>query len=84
MGEISKILGEQWKSLSEEDKKIYRDQSDEDKARFQAEQAAGGVLAPTRKSKAKSEATTATAAAGAKKTKKKLLKPKKLSPFEAS
>ena len=83
MGEISKILGEQWKSLSEEDKKIYRDQSDEDKARFQAEQAAGGVLAPTRKSKAKNEAT-ATAAAGAKKTKKKLLKPKKLSPVEAS
>ncbi|KAI9479361.1 Non-histone chromosomal protein 6 [Coemansia sp. RSA 989] len=39
-GEIGKLLGKMWSELTEEQKKPYKEKSDADKARYEAERAA--------------------------------------------
>ncbi|KAJ2453988.1 Non-histone chromosomal protein 6 [Coemansia sp. RSA 2336] len=39
-GEIGKLLGEMWGKLTDEQKKPYKEKSDADKARYEAERAA--------------------------------------------
>jgi len=37
--QIAKLLAEQWKSLTDENKKVYIDRAEEDKARYMKEKA---------------------------------------------
>ncbi|KAJ2843573.1 Non-histone chromosomal protein 6 [Coemansia brasiliensis] len=39
-GEIGKLLGKMWSELTEEQKKPYKEKSEKDKARYEAERAA--------------------------------------------
>ncbi|KAJ3387987.1 Non-histone chromosomal protein 6 [Lobulomyces angularis] len=34
LSEVGKILGESWRNLSEEEKKVYQDKADKDKIRY--------------------------------------------------
>ncbi|CEM12651.1 unnamed protein product [Vitrella brassicaformis CCMP3155] len=38
-GEIAKLLGAEWKEMSDEDKQPYKDQAAEDKERYEQEKA---------------------------------------------
>lgn len=75
MGELAKILGEAYRSLSDEEKYVFTAQAAADKERYGREVAAGGVP-KQRKTKAKAD--------GAAAVKKPTVKRAKTSAFEVS